>query len=86
MCVKVCVCGRVCVRVCVCVCVFLCDFMISAATYAATRHLKCVCVCSQLSSAMEQVRALSRERDGLQGELRAVSEDLEALVRENQVS
>jgi hypothetical protein len=40
---------------------------------------------SQLTQALESLRALSDERDGLAGELRAVSEDLEALVRENQV-
>jgi hypothetical protein len=40
---------------------------------------------SQLASALDSLRALSDERDGLAGELRAVSEDLEALVRENQV-
>lgn len=39
----------------------------------------------QLSGALDALRGLSGERDAMAEELRAVSEDLEALVKENQV-
>lgn len=39
----------------------------------------------QLGNSLEQLRVVGSERDGLAQELRAVSQDLEALVRENQV-